>query len=361
MLRGIIFIIRLALGIGVSGLTIASILALLGFLTPLFDAFNHLQIILFISTLLGFLLVLAVFINSTIKIPVVILAATGFFASAITVVPEQAGGIFYKPSEPNGQPVIKLMSNNMFGLNYDMDRMARIIGEENPDIIALQEYFGFQQRSLNPKIAARYPFFMICGGRKQSYIALYSKTDFTLQDGTQCASNPEKRDNPAARIIARLKDQNDNEYTIVVTHLNWPIQINPLFRDELDFGQKLFAMSARKQNEWAELSAKINNIAGPVIVAGDFNSTAWSYAMERFTKDTGLIRHSKGMLTYPKLLYIAGEWRETAPFLSIDHILASGDVFMQNIRTGEQTGSDHLPLYAQFSVGQSEGKQAGSE
>ncbi len=350
MIRAILFLFRLGLGLAVIGVSTASVAAFFGFTNPIFDAFNHFQIILFISTLTLLIFSALIFIKSEWRTKILAVGAIGFLLSAITVVPEQLRGILYEPKEANSQPIIRLMSNNMFGLNYDMKRMANIIGEQNPDIIALQEYPIEQQQALHPRIVEKYPYFLRCGGRKRSFIALYSKTEFSVEDGTRCASDPSRFDNPAARIVARLKDENNNEYTMVVTHLNWPIQINPLFNDALDFGEKIDAMSERKQGEWENLTKEINQIEGPVVVAGDFNSTGWSFAMNKFTDDTGLIRHSQGLLTYPKLLYLDG-WRETIPFLSIDHILASEEVFMQNIGTGEQTGSDHLPLYAQFSVG----------
>ena len=349
MINAIIFLVRIGLGSAIAGITVISVIAFFGFANPLFDAFNHFQLILFLGSLTFLFLSTLVFINSPWRTKILVVGASGFLLSAIVVIPEQLRGILYKPSAQSSQPVIKLMSHNMFGLNYDMERMANIIGEQNPDIIALQEYFPKQQQDLHPRIIAEYPYFLRCAGRKRSFIALYSKTEFSVEKGTLCASDPNRFDNPAARIIASLKDANGNEYTMVVTHLNWPIQINPLFNEELGPIEKLDAMSARKRGEWEELTDEINKIEGPIVVAGDFNSTGWSFAMNKFTKDTGLIRHSQGLLTYPMLLYLDG-WRETIPFLSIDHILASEEIFMQNIGTGEQTGSDHLPLYARFSV-----------
>ena len=353
MIRAIVFLIRLGLGLAVLGLSLASFAAFFGFASPLLDAFNHLQLLLFLGTLATLLLSILFFANSPLRTRILPFALLGFLASAISVIPEQLSAISYQPRPGNGQPETRLMSQNIFGLNYDMKRLARIIRQQDPDIIALQEYFKEQQAGLHPRIVRDYPFFMLCGGRKRSFIALYSKTEFSMKNGTRCAENPELANNPAARIIAGLRDAGGNEYTLVITHLNWPIQINPLFRSDLGPGEKLAAVSARKQGEWQELTAEINRIEGPVVVAGDFNSTGWSFAMNQFSRDTGLIRHSRGLLTYPKLLYLDG-WRETVPFLSIDHVLASQDVYMREIRVGEQTGSDHLPLYATFSIGQAQ-------
>jgi endonuclease/exonuclease/phosphatase (EEP) superfamily protein YafD len=237
----------------------------------------------------------------------------------------------------------------MFGLNYDMARMAQIIRVENPDIIALQEYAKEQQERLHSRIVAQYPYFKLCAGRKRSYVALYAKIPFDIIEGTQCALDPDQDNNPAARILARFGDAAGTEFVFATTHLNWPVQINPLFNEALSFGQKLHAMTARKQTEWQELSNVLNNIELPVIITGDLNSTSWSYALRHFVKSTNLIRHSRGLLTFPKLLYIGG-WRETPAFLPLDHVMASNSVLVHDIRAGPQTGSDHLPLYADFSI-----------
>ncbi len=341
--------VRLLAGLAIAGGALVSTGAFLGFASPLLDAFNHLQPLLFSGTLGLLLLSLLLFRVQPLRGGMIALAATGFLASAVTVLPEQAGG-WLIDTRPRGEaPPIRIMSHNLFGLNYDMDRMARVIEREAPDIIALQEYFSEQQGPLHPRIVQDYPYFNLCAGRKHSYIALYSRTPFSVLEESQCAADASQNDNPAARIVAAMTDEAGTPFTLIITHLNWPVQINPLFRDEMSLADRLAAMTARKQGEWRELGALINSLEGPVVLAGDFNSTSWSYAMRRFTAEAGLTRYSRGLLTYPKLLYIRG-WRETPAFLPIDHIMGNDAIVLHEIRAGAKTGSDHLPLFAEISI-----------
>lgn len=348
-MKQLLFLVRLVFALTLSGLCLISIAAFLGFVSPFLDAFNHLQPFLFVGMLVALLLVLLLFAHHWARAGMLALAATGFLSSAVIVIPEQVHGLFRQGGDIKGQQVIKMMSHNLFGMNYDMARMANVILSEDPDIVALQEYFNEQREGLHPLIISQYPYFNRCAGRKNSHVALYSKMPFVLEKGTQCADDADAENNPVARIVAHFTDRDDTDFVVVTTHLNWPIQISPLLSKDLDFGQKLVAMTARKQREWLELTGAIDQIKLPHVLVGDFNSTSWSYTLRQFVRTTGLTRYSHGLLTYPKLYYIKG-WRETPAFLPIDHMMASDDVQVQLVRVGDKTGSDHLPLYAQFIV-----------
>lgn len=343
------FLFRLGLGLALAGLCIVSFAGALGFASPLLDAVNHWQLFIFAGTL-GLLIVAALaFRDYTWRAGMIALGASGFLASAVIVVPEQVSRYFFKPATNTTQPVIKLFSNNLFGLNLNMRRTAQIILDQDPDIIALQEFFDVQRRGLHPLISDQYPYFARCAGRKRSYVALYSKAPFVLEPGTQCAPDVESRNNPVARLVARFSDADGEDFNVVVTHLNWPIQVSPLRDKSLSLTEKLSAMTARKGMEWNELRLAILGIEGPVILAGDLNSTSWSYAIRKFEREARLTRYSRGMLTYPKLFYIRG-WRELPPVFPIDHFMASAQIQVTEIKTGAQTGSDHLPILAQFFI-----------
>ncbi len=346
----IIWLFRLGLGLALTGVCIVSFAAALGFASPLLDALNHLQPFLFAGTLILLILVVLTFRDYTWRSGLIALGASGFLASATIVIPEQVSGYFFRPATSAGQPTIKLFSHNLFGLNLNMARTAQVILDQDPDIIALQEFFDLQREGLHPLIVEKYPYFARCAGRKKSYVAIYSKTPFEVEPGTQCAPDVESENNPVARLIARFSDANGTRFNVVTTHLNWPVQVNPLRNDSLNFVEKLAAMTARKEMEWNELRQAVQGIEGPVILAGDFNSTSWSYAMKKFERDARLTRYSRGLLTYPKLFYIRG-WRELPAIFPIDHFMADDEVGVIEVKTGAQTGSDHLPVLAQFFVG----------
>src|SRR5690606_4243176 len=115
------------------------------------------------------------------------------------------------------------------------------------------------------------------------------------------------------------------------THLDWPVPVN------------------RQVSQFAELRAALAAVEGPLVLAGDFNSTPWSYAMRDFEQRTGLQRHTRNLSTFPNRFLIRRMF-ETLPFLPLDHVFGSDAVLVHEVWAGGDTGSDHLPVFATFSV-----------
>ena len=101
-----------------------------------------------------------------------VLAALGLLASAWTFVPEWVSGFAARAAAPAWRQVLKLMTHNIFGLNYDMKRVADAMFAEDPDIVALQEYFP-EQSPLDALLKPRYPYCGALRGRQaRQYRAL---------------------------------------------------------------------------------------------------------------------------------------------------------------------------------------------
>ena len=86
---------------------------------------------------------------------------------------------------------------------------------------------------------------------------------------------------------------------------------------------------------------------GPVIVAGDFNTTPWSQPYKAFIKDSGVIdvrqRTGRLMPTWPS-------WAPGYLFqIPIDHIFLSPDLSLKWVEIGRAIGSDHLSMTAKIS------------
>jgi endonuclease/exonuclease/phosphatase (EEP) superfamily protein YafD len=84
----------------------------------------------------------------------------------------------------------------------------------------------------------------------------------------------------------------------------------------------------------AGLTAKAK---GAVVVAGDFNTPAWSASMD-------WLRRTTGLRTMPRILPTWPAWPVFVPQFPIDHILVSGDLRLEDVATGPAAGSDHLPV-----------------
>jgi len=87
--------------------------------------------------------------------------------------------------------------------------------------------------------------------------------------------------------------------------------------------------------------------SGPLIMAGDFNSTHWSRHFTQLLDDSGLVDGNRGW-------GIAGTWPGCKPLLSIpiDHVLISDHVQIAEQRTVTIPGSDHCGLLVHWQFSQ---------
>lgn len=89
--------------------------------------------------------------------------------------------------------------------------------------------------------------------------------------------------------------------------------------------------------------------AGPVVVAGDFNSTYGHEPFRRFLRDAGLrdahVDAGRGLATtWPR------GGRVMPPLFRIDHVLVSDGLAVLAAREGRGQTSDHRPVYADLAV-----------
>lgn len=325
-------VLRVLVALLVIATAVPAVLALFGFAVPVLDIFNHLQLIWFFGTLAG--LVLALLLGA--PRPWAVLAGLGFLASAWTFVPEWTASLASRPALPtDGRPVLKLMTHNIFGLNTDMKRMAAAILAEDPDILALQEYFP-EQTPLDALLKPRYPYAVRCEGGKRANIGLYSKIPFD-KEMTAADCPPDAGTQRTAHIVAGFTLSDGTHFSVLTTHFDWPYPIE------------------RQQQELKAIEEVIAGIKGPLLVVGDFNSTPWSYAMKSFQSATGLTRETHAVLTYPLMVTVphrlsSDGFVHLIPFLPLDQVFDRG-IAVHELHTGAPTGSDHLPVVFRFSVG----------
>lgn len=323
-------LLRLGLVLAMLALTTGSILALLGSAVPALDLFNHFQAVLLAGLLVAVVAVPLLFIGRPWQLPLTGIAVLGLVASAWTVVPEFTASLAPRtPLPSDGRPVLKLMTHNLFALNHNMARVAGVIAAEDPDIIALQEFFPEQREELPGLLKPRYPYSINCTGGRRANIAIYSKLPFQAQTVGACEGStaPETR---ITRIVATFTLIGGQTFSVLTTHLDWPFPI------------------ARQQQETADLATAVEAVKGPLLVVGDFNSTPWSYIQRNFAATTGLIRQTHGILTFPMRFWVVG-WRDTLPFLPLDQVMTRG-IDIHDLHAGARSGSDHLPIVTSFSI-----------
>ena len=337
---------RLAFLFAATALSLGAVLAVFGFASPLLDALNHLQPIWFFGTLACLLLTGVFFRTQRARALMMALTATGFLASGIIVMPEFTSAYLARPHAPSDVTSYRLMTFNVFGQNYDMEAVAAMIGDQDPDIVAFNEYYPEQRIPLHPMLAKDYPHFAICAGiGKRANVAIYARLPFETDGTDPCAWDANRR---TGYLAAHFGSDATDSFTIVTTQLDWPVQVSPLAGPgTLD--QRLAAMTARQQGEFTHLSNGLATMDGPLLLVGDLNSTPWSYTLRRFARDNGLTRDARGLATYPRKWHF-DTWRSLPAFLPLDHVMSRGGAVVTAIHTGPESGSDHLPVIATFFV-----------
>ena len=337
-MRFVIGVIRFFVGFGILGATLIAVAALFGFAVPFLDLFNHLQLLLFLSLVIGMVLTVPLFLRSRWQRPVLVLSLLGLVASGTTFVPELVAGFAARPALPDdGRPVLKVMTHNVFGLNYDMQRVDAVIAAEDPDIVVLQEYFDEQEVDLHPLLSARYPHFVRCRGGKRANLGLYSKSPFDQAMGAGDCPEDANGSQRTAHILATFTLADGSKFSLMTTHMEWPFPLE------------------RQQAQLEVLAEAAKAVKGPLVVVGDFNSTPWSYALRGFAAATGMERQDHNLVTFPLVFTVPDEWSrrgliDTIPFLPLDHVFTRDGVAVHELQLGEATGSDHLPIVFSLSV-----------
>ncbi len=103
-----------------------------------------------------------------------------------------------------------------------------------------------------------------------------------------------------------------------------------------------FPYSRAQLKQATALVKSLEQITGPVILAGDFNATPYSRVITTIANGSGLVRHTY-LPTWPA-------WFEL-PQLAIDHIFASPVIRPLGKQTvGDPASSDHFPIIMSFAV-----------
>jgi endonuclease/exonuclease/phosphatase (EEP) superfamily protein YafD len=230
--------------------------------------------------------------------------------TALTKVATQASG--------QGLTLLALNTWHQYG---DARRLERYLATAPTDVVVLSE-FGPDKRSLLANLKAAYPFQVDCADQWPCSLALLSRLPLEAAGVGRIASEgPEERasDMPAF-VWAKLA----GSLTVIGTHLHRPS------RDPW--------LHARQVSALTQL---VRHIDGPLVLAGDLNTSPWSNAFRKLRAATGLAPASILMPTWPA-------WPLALPQVALDHILVSSELAVAAAGTGPAVGSDHLPVWAQI-------------
>lgn len=216
-------------------------------------------------------------------------------------------------------PVVRLYSANLWARNTDVDAILASIRAADADVVILIELGDAPAKRLD-EVLAGYP-------------------------NRVATPRTDRPTGPARSVIASrfpltpIRDRPDGLHAVgaslrtpagpvhmVGVHLTrpWPFQEQ--------WGQISQTMA---------LQAVIEDLDGPVVVAGDFNSVSSGRIGKQVRRDLGL---------HPAPAF-PGTWPSPLPAplgVTIDHVYASDDLAFVSRRLGRANGSDHRPVVVEF-------------
>lgn len=293
--------------ITITGLIFLSVAILLGFFSyvhPFFDSLSHFRIHFLI--ILAFLLIVLFFLISGKMRYVIVFILLSIFIYLYILISR----FEFMPTMIVKER-INMMQFNLNFRNKNLDKVQSYLLKESVDVATFQEVTYAHKAKLE-ELKDKYPYQVYCEFATVGGEMILSKYPFTNNGG--CVKGQ--------GLVWREIDTGNKKFSLVSLHLHWPYP----------YGQ---------YNQITTLSKELEKIKGPIILGGDFNAAPWSYAVERLAKASNS-RIISGVRWSIKVdTPIAPVW------LPIDHVLSYGFINEQII-TGKDLGSDHLPILSTF-------------
>ncbi len=305
MIRGIfLLVVCLGLVIG-AGVTL---LGLLAPISPSFEIANHFRPF----TLGGFVVLLAIAMIFRLRRWLIPVAGFALLNGALFVLPVTFQATVASTAETSSA-AMKVVSFNIWVGNRPLGEIENFLRKENADVVLLQEIDAEHAADLLPKLKDVYPHQLSCAHARACQLAMLSRTPWSHAEFLKgSVENP-------AMIWARY-GSGDDTYRIASLHHAWPFQ----------------AYAQVNHTDW--LIQWSYGVTEPLLIAGDFNLTPFSWKLSKFAWMTGLKRYSTYQRNWPGHRY--------APAFLIDHVFSTNAFKPIDVRTGPALGSDHLPIIA---------------
>jgi endonuclease/exonuclease/phosphatase (EEP) superfamily protein YafD len=289
-------------------LALTGVLALGGVISPLLDSLANLAPLVFAGSLLTSALALAV--PARARDAALLLAGSAAVSSALLIAPEflRSTGPLSPPGAP-GQ--IKVIQFNVWRENRHFDEVVKWIVEQRPDVVVIEE----TTPALRDLLIARTGWH-VADPRPVSMI-------FTPSRYLEMR-RPRLGHNAKLTWINATYCSSSGPFEVVATHLSWPTDA---------------VQTVQRRDLGAVLSTLPRD---RLILAGDFNSTPWSFATRADDRHWGLVRRDRALMSWPARLWGLRPW--PLPFLPIDHVYAGPGWALTGVTRGPYLGSDHFPL-----------------
>lgn len=235
-----------------------------------------------------------------------------------------------RPAESSAK--IQIISANVYLFNNDFESFISLIRNHTPDAVLTMESDDKWENAL-AGLEKDYPY-QIKVPLKNTYgMHFYSKIEIQKQHVHFFVAD----DIPS--IEAHLKTEDGYEFVFFGVHPPPPSPTEETTSKERD-------------GDLLSVAKAVNAIQKPVFVIGDFNNVAWSKSSVLFKKKSELIdpRIGRGFISTYHAKYKLLRF-------PIDLLFHSEEIYIEELRTLDNFGSDHLPVFCEFYIGKDSPEQ----
>ncbi|MEW6495686.1 MAG: endonuclease/exonuclease/phosphatase family protein [Cyanobacteriota bacterium] len=257
---------------------------------------------------------------------------TGLLCLALSLIPLITWYIPQSEVDIISTKPIRVFLSNVHKSNQNYSKVISLVRKENPDIAVFDEIHENWLEPLN-SLKEILPYSVKQVNPASIGITVYSK--LPLENVAVDSFGPTNKPGIVADFTI-----NGQVVSLVAAHPLPPFQ--PTFFES-------------RNQQLKGISQYVKSLKTPVLIVGDLNITMWSPYYKRLISQTGLrnARQGFGILpSWPAKSSVSRVPGIIAPLFSIpiDHVLISPEIQVLNIRTGQNVGSDHLPLIADLVI-----------
>ncbi len=231
-------------------------------------------------------------------------------------------GQYLYPSKPGtkAETTYTLLHLNLFYENATPQKVTALVARIDPDIIAFNEISSQWKHHLK-ELGSRYPHSWYCPEWEQIGGSMIYSRFLMTSDSGYCH----------AFSALSLKDViiGNQKITIGAVHIRWP-----------------WPASGPRQVD--QLKPVLNRLGSTAIVVGDYNSTVWTWLVQRFAR-YGSLQIIGGIGPSWLHQFLPRSWIKYFGF-PIDNAMVKGDVLVRQVQALDPVGSDHLPVLIRFSL-----------
>ncbi len=243
------------------------------------------------------------------------LCLLGLVASLAVMAPELIARASAQRGAQGGMRV-RLLQLYLWEGNRDTERTIAFIRRTNADIVVIEE--ARQSAAGVPAaLAGLYPYRTKC----RTCATLVLSRWPTVQ------RKPARLEGPDPFTWAQLRAPDGGVISVIGVHFYWPLPPGV---------QRYQSASLVKLARRFDPSS--------LIVAGDFNSTPWSYEMRRQDRALGIERRTRALFSWPAGHVSPLDLPAAFPVLAIDQVYAGPAWRTVSVERGPRVGSDHYPV-----------------